>query len=235
MPAKTPASSDRRTQLLEAASRLFARWGFDKTSVDDIASEAGISKGAVYLEFPDKDSLFKAVVHREFARFLEDWLERLDLEQDEWSFARVFQHSLAAMAASPLVRALLTRDQRVYGTFLRRNRELLTLGVSMRTELFGELQKIGAVRDDIPAAVLAYLLSAMSYGLITGAEVFPEATVVPFEESLQSLGLLLDRGLAPTRPQNRKAVRVLVLSLIGKMQAGLLKQETTKQRGNWIP
>jgi ABC-type glutathione transport system ATPase component len=58
---------NRRERLLESAASLFSRWGFDKTSVDDIAREAGISKGAVYLEFPNKDALFKAVMHWEFA------------------------------------------------------------------------------------------------------------------------------------------------------------------------
>src|SRR5208337_4418263 len=111
---------------------------------------------------------------REYARFLEDWLRRLEREKGGWSFARVFQHSLAVMEASPLIKALLTRDQRVYGTHLQRNKELLTLGLSMRAELFGRLQKAGAIRRDIPATVLAYLLSTVSYGLIIGAEAFPE-------------------------------------------------------------
>ena len=46
-------SSNRRQRLLDAAGSLFSRWGFDKTSMDDIARETGISKGAVYLEFPN--------------------------------------------------------------------------------------------------------------------------------------------------------------------------------------
>src|SRR4051794_30101091 len=47
----------RETRLLDAATRLFARFGFDKTSVDDIARAAGVSKGAVYLHWPSKFSL----------------------------------------------------------------------------------------------------------------------------------------------------------------------------------
>jgi TetR/AcrR family acrAB operon transcriptional repressor len=226
MSAANPISSERRSRLLEAASGLFARWGFDKTSVEEIAADAGISKGAVYLEFPDKDSLLKAVVHQEFTRFLEDWLVRLEREEGEWSFALVFKLSLSAMGASPLVKALVTRDQRVYGTYLRRHKELLTLGISMRAQLFDRLAGAGVIREDIPAPVLAHLLSVMSYGLIIGAEVFPENAKVPFEESLHALGMLLDRGLAPTRPRNRKAVRSLVLPLIREMQVALREPGT---------
>jgi AcrR family transcriptional regulator len=104
---------NRRERLLESAASLFSRWGFDKTSVDDIAREAGISKGAVYLEFPNKDALFKAVMHWEFARYMQDWLRRFQKDHGDWSFARMIQHSIAAVDSNPFVKALLMRDQRL--------------------------------------------------------------------------------------------------------------------------
>lgn len=44
----------RRGRLLDATARLVARYGYDKTSVEEIAREAGVSKGAVYLHWPSK-------------------------------------------------------------------------------------------------------------------------------------------------------------------------------------
>lgn len=207
-------------RLLNCAAQLFARWGFDKTSVDDIAREAGISKGGVYLEFPNKEALFKAVVCREFARYAEDWLHRFEQDPGEWSFARMFQHSIAAVNANPLIKALVTRDQRIYGNFLQCDSELLGLAVSMRAELFSQLQQAGAMRDDIPAPVLAYLVSTIGYGIVASAEVFPEEHRVPFEDVLGALGLLLDRGLAPSRAK-KKAARALLIAMVKKMQAML--------------
>jgi AcrR family transcriptional regulator len=72
--SKKENPSERYDRLLESASRLFSRLGFDKTSVDDIARKAGASKGGVYLEFSNKDALFKAVIFRELGRYTEDWL-----------------------------------------------------------------------------------------------------------------------------------------------------------------
>src|SRR5512143_3973213 len=92
---------NRRERLLESAGRLFSLWGFDKTSMDDVAREAGVSKGAVYLEFQGKDALFKAVLYREFRRYSEDWLRRFEGDPGEWSFARMFEHSIAAVNANP--------------------------------------------------------------------------------------------------------------------------------------
>jgi len=210
------------SRLLEAAAALFARWGFDKTSVDDIAREAGISKGGVYLEFPTKEALFKAVVHREFARYAEDWLRRFEADPGAWSFARMVQHSIAAVNANPLVKALVTRDQRIYGNFLQRDPELLGLAVSMRTELFGQMQQVGAMREDIAAPVIAYLVSVIGYGLVAGAEMIPEAHRVPFEDALRALGLLLDRGLSPPRAAHKKAARALLIAMVEKLRTALL-------------
>jgi len=60
----TRAESRERTrrQLLEAAAELFARDGYDATSVEDVAEAAGYSKGAVYYNFSSKTELFDALV-----------------------------------------------------------------------------------------------------------------------------------------------------------------------------
>lgn len=52
---------NRRTLLLEAASRLLVRYGPQKTTIGDIAREAGIGVGSVYLEFENKDAILKAI------------------------------------------------------------------------------------------------------------------------------------------------------------------------------
>lgn len=53
---------DARTALMDAAAKVFARRGLRDASVDDIAQEAGFSKGAVYWHFAGKDDLFRALL-----------------------------------------------------------------------------------------------------------------------------------------------------------------------------
>jgi len=219
---------DRRERLLESAASLFSHWGFDKTSVDDVAREAGISKGAVYLEFPNKDALFKAVVYWEFARYMRDWLRRFEEDHGDWSLARMIQHSFAAIDSNPFVKALLKRDQRLFGSFLRRNKELSRLALSARSELFSELQKVGTVRNDISAQVLAYVVSLTGYGLIAGGEIVPEDNQVSFEEALRAWGMLLERGVSPPRARSSKAARGLLIAMVQKMQAALAEMDKPK-------
>src|SRR5438874_13806771 len=53
-----------RTRLLDAAEKVFVDRGFHAASVDEVAEEAGYSKGAVYSNFENKDELFLAVLER---------------------------------------------------------------------------------------------------------------------------------------------------------------------------
>ncbi len=53
-----------KQEIIDAAARLFARYGFKKTSIDDVAVAARIGKGSVYLHFVSKEELFAEVVRR---------------------------------------------------------------------------------------------------------------------------------------------------------------------------
>ena len=87
--------SARQTHVLEIALTVFVRHGFRKTSIEDIAKAAGISRQGIYLHFKNKDEIFSASIqkalddHLQAAnRILDD--DRLTLEEkllkalDEW-------------------------------------------------------------------------------------------------------------------------------------------------------
>lgn len=56
------ASEQRRSAILRAARAVFARQGFANTVVDDIAAQAGIAKGTLYLYFPSKEQIYLAAL-----------------------------------------------------------------------------------------------------------------------------------------------------------------------------
>jgi AcrR family transcriptional regulator len=87
--------SARQAHVLETALTVFLRHGFRKTSMEDIAKAAGISRQGIYLHFKDKDAIFSASIRKTLDdgtqaanRILDD--ERLALEDkllkalDEW-------------------------------------------------------------------------------------------------------------------------------------------------------
>jgi AcrR family transcriptional regulator len=56
-----------RKRILEAATTVFSRYGFKRASMEDIAAEAGLSRAALYLQFRNKEDIF-----RELARELQE-------------------------------------------------------------------------------------------------------------------------------------------------------------------
>jgi TetR/AcrR family transcriptional regulator len=61
-------------ELLDAALSLFVEKGFAATRVEEVAARAGVSKGTLFLYFPSKQALFKAVVHENAGRHLREAL-----------------------------------------------------------------------------------------------------------------------------------------------------------------
>jgi AcrR family transcriptional regulator len=76
----SPADSARRAGLLEASLAVFARFGFRKTSMDEVARAAQISRQGLYLHFANKEELFKATVDHACASSLADALKALDAD-----------------------------------------------------------------------------------------------------------------------------------------------------------
>lgn len=66
------AAEDIRQKILDAAQERLWRYGFKKTTIDEIAADAGVGKGTVYLHFDSKEDISLAIV----ARYKQDTLEQ---------------------------------------------------------------------------------------------------------------------------------------------------------------
>jgi AcrR family transcriptional regulator len=61
----------RHEELVDAALAVFGEKGFRGTNLEDVAKQAGVSKGTVYLYFASKDALFRAMVERKVVTLIE--------------------------------------------------------------------------------------------------------------------------------------------------------------------
>lgn len=213
------ANDERAGRILDAAARLIIHYGYDKTTVSDIAREAGISKGAIYLHWESKEALFEALLERETWRYGDDWLRRFDQERGEWSFMVMFRLMLLTLQDHPFMLALFRRDPRVLGSFLRQDSKLLQQKFAINSEVFGMLQESGAVRGDIAPRVIAHLFNLFAYGLVSIEEVMPAQDIPPLEETIDGLAKLLDRGFAPEGGGNRDGGKALILRLVEALRA----------------
>jgi AcrR family transcriptional regulator len=77
------SDEERRTeQILGAAARVFSVRGYHNTTVDDIAAEAGISKGTCYQYFPGKEDIFIATMERSLETILAEADASVDSAED---------------------------------------------------------------------------------------------------------------------------------------------------------
>jgi AcrR family transcriptional regulator len=77
-----------RSCLIKAATRVFARRGLGEASIDEVAEEAGYTKGAFYSNFKNKEELFLAMLDEKFASEIERMEAALSGEEDPREQAR---------------------------------------------------------------------------------------------------------------------------------------------------
>lgn len=83
-------SEFRKNEIVNAARVVFARKGFNRGIIDEIAKEAGVAKGTVYLYFPSKKGIYQAVLNRDMESLTSSTLDRIDKESDLKEKIRAF-------------------------------------------------------------------------------------------------------------------------------------------------
>ena len=71
-PALRPVISDKRNAILKSATRVFARKGFFNSKVSDIAADAGIADGTVYLYFKGKEEILHSIFDQAMEKFIDE-------------------------------------------------------------------------------------------------------------------------------------------------------------------
>ena len=92
---------DRPSEIIAAALACFAERGFAATRLEDVARNAGVTKGTLYLYFPNKEELFKAVVRRTIVAGIAQGESLVEQSPDPTPvlLRRLIEHWLALQAA----------------------------------------------------------------------------------------------------------------------------------------
>lgn len=156
--ARTDAT---RAALLKAARRLFAEKGYAETSTPEIVRAAGVTRGALYHHFEDKEALFSGVVRQEYERVAAEIDKRAKgapgsaieaLQQGSRAY-------LNAMEDKGRVRILLLDGPAVLGQLALDKIDRETSADTLRLGLEAAIRE-GAIRS-LPLEALTVQLSAM--------------------------------------------------------------------------
>ena len=165
-PAAAPAVAARRLRILEAAARCFARSGFARTRMEDVAAAARVSRALVHHHFGSKEELAREVQ----AHMLEQWSASVDRAIEAApsageAFAAWLRVNLADTRRRPLLHAILA-DAALLASFEDAARHSMD---EWREKLVGLLrrgQAEGEFRTDLDVESTAEVLRAMQVGMM---------------------------------------------------------------------
>jgi AcrR family transcriptional regulator len=178
-----------RTRLLDAAERLFGDRGIHQTSLDGIAAEAGLTKGAIYANFAGKDDLIAAILERKLGT-----MEPADPEQTPAGWLDDLGGSYERNVRSPEVRrfALALVEFWLLGMRDERSRESVMRWLRTVREVNGtEAAAVAGAGLAMPVDRLGALMVALDIGIAMQHLIDPKA--VPADLYQAGLRAILGR------------------------------------------
>jgi TetR/AcrR family transcriptional regulator, transcriptional repressor of aconitase len=171
----------RREQILDAARRCFARYGYEGATVARLEQETGLSRGAIFNYFPGKDALFVELAIETSRRLTNVWLEEgfravleaIAQEDPDWLSVQ-FEATRRVRTDEAFRRLVAEREQEIAAGRLERLERL-------RPE----------VRDDIPVEAAAIFLSLVANGLALRRSIDDEPP------DLDAIAELVETGVGP--------------------------------------
>lgn len=193
----------REERILDAAAALMVRWGYRKTTVDDVAREAGVAKGTIYLHWKDKGELFRAVIWHASQQTTEDMKQRVAADPEGGQFHRLWAHGMLAIFSNPLMAAIMKGRQDIFQGLMN------SLDSVTRNQLVGnadgyviQLQRAGLIRADLPVSVITFLIGALKIGIINVSEfmatdLMSQEHMPSTEQLTEAISDLIRRWLEP--------------------------------------
>lgn len=202
MKTTTVSREDIRESILDAVGRLIIRYGYRKTTVDDIAVEAGIGKGTIYLYFPSKEEIALSWIDRSHYRLLTKFTQIVESDGTPDQKLRVMlltriMHSFDA--AQNLVHSLDELFASIRMSLLERRNEHYKEQAQIMSAILEDGREMGVFTINDPFAVAECMLLATN-------------SLLPYSLSTAQLG-------------QREEIESKTLRIIELLLTGLLRRD----------
>ena len=163
-------TGDKRQQILDAAVRVFAAKGYDKSRVGDVARQAGVAYGLVYHYFDSKDQMLNEL-------FSERWELLLEASQEVQSSGAPPRDKLAGVAnfiiesyrhEPELMKVIIVEVTRAANSFGRTHLPEISQAYDQVSEIVADAQEAGEFRDDVDPSFAAMVFYGAIEQLLTG-------------------------------------------------------------------
>ncbi len=152
--------ADKREAILRAATKVFARRGYFNSKVADVAKEAGIADGTVYLYFKSKDEILHSIFDRAMAEFIAEGKKELaEIESPQDKLRRIAELHLEKLGADRDMAIVFQVELRGSTKFMQ---EFSAAGFAEYLDIiqqtFIEGQRTGVFHKDLKPIVCAKIL-----------------------------------------------------------------------------
>ena len=157
MRAKAP---DKHQRILDAATKVFAQRGFFQSKVSEIAREAGVADGTIYLYFKNKDDLLISIFEVKMQEVISRFRDAIvDVDDAPSRLRCLIRMHLAEFQAHPDLAAVFQVELRQSSRFMR---EYKKGELKQYLDLIGEIveqgQQEGSFRSDVPMGLTKRLI-----------------------------------------------------------------------------
>jgi TetR/AcrR family transcriptional regulator, repressor for uid operon len=192
---------DRRSRILDAAEACFARDGFHRTTMQDVAAECGMSQGNLYRYFPSKDAIVIGLTDRDRDEFIADFRLLESADNPISGLAEIGRKHLIEMprARAALILEIWAEAARnpVIGDSCRRMEQAVSTMMARFVERSRQATGLGAGMP--PAETITSLMMALGDGMIRRRATDPAFDAEPVFQHMLAMvaGAILASAVFP--------------------------------------
>ena len=191
-----PTKLDKRTRILRSAVKVFAQKGFYNSKVSEIAKNASVADGTIYLYFKNKDEILISIFEEELGKFISEVQRELDAEAKIVSKIEKYIHAhLRFVKTNPKLAQVFQLELRQSNRFIKEyTGSKLKEYLNLVGNLIQEGQRQGVLRNDVhPGLAKRALFGALDE--IATHWVLLKNGKYDLEESAQQIANIFINGL----------------------------------------
>jgi AcrR family transcriptional regulator len=188
---------ERAERILDAAAELLLRWGYKRVTIDDIAKQAEIGTGTIYLHWKTRDALFETLMLREAITIWRELQRRIMADPEEVLLHRMMRSMLLTVMSRPLACALFTGDSELLGKMAQSEISKQASKIAPSGDFMLLMRDLGLLRADMDVATQTYAFSATVTGFCLTDPLLTEEEQVPLEDKGEALARTIQLAFEP--------------------------------------
>ncbi|MEJ5301628.1 MAG: TetR/AcrR family transcriptional regulator [Thermodesulforhabdaceae bacterium] len=196
---KNDKKAEKYERILDAAVRVFAKKGFYQSRVSDIAREAGVADGTIYLYFKNKDDILISIFEEKMRTAISYFQQKISQEESAlFKLKRFVRVHLELFKNNPELAAVLQVELRQSSRFMK---EYKKVELKRFLDLIGDIvkqgQEEGVFRKDIPVSLVKrFVFGALDEVISTWVSSGGRFELIDYADPLSDLFI---RGLGTAR------------------------------------